>query len=187
MVGLMIVAVACGAMLLATGQSLQASKASITTCRANLLAQELMNEISAMRWADRDQPQHWGPEAGEADTKTRAAFDDLDDYDSWTGPPQTRNGQKYAELQNQLFPWVTSHEYDAYTCSVRVRYVSADGKVLPSDQTSPFREVTVEVAQAGQPAERLTRVFQDHSDLLGSTHWFNPTTVEPVAGVQIVP
>ena len=187
MTALVIVGVACGATLLATGQSLQASHAGITKGRANLLAQELMNEISAARWADAGKPQHWGPEAGEADTKSRAGFDDLDDYDGWTGPAQTRNGMNYGGLQSRRFPWVTSHDYDAYRCSVQVQNVSADGKVLPKGETSPYRQVSVEVTHAGQPAQCLSRVFQDPSALLGSEHWFNPNTVEPLATVQIVP
>ena len=187
MTAMAIVALACGATLLATGGSLQATKSSTTMTRAILLAQELMNEISAMHWADPNEPRHWGPESAETSTKSRSDFDDLDDYDGWTGPPQTRSGVLYDSLQQKLFPVVTTHEYSAYTCSVHVRYVSADGKVLPVGETSAFRQVTVEVAHEGEPTQKLSQVFQDYSHLFGSQHWFKPNPSQPLATVQIVP
>ena len=187
MTAVLLVTVACTAMLLSVGQAMQASEANVDTCRANMLAQELMAEINTCRWADPTQPSHWGPESGEANTKTRVAFNDLDDYDGWSGPAQTRDGQVYDTVQQKLFPKVKSHEYKQYTCSVSVRYVSATGAVLPAGLTSPYRQVTATVTRAGQPAHRLSQIFEDHSGLLGSTHWFDPKAVEPVATVQIVP
>lgn len=183
---MLIVALACGATMMATGQSLNASKDGVTKCRANLLAQDLMSEIRACRWSDPSQPSHWGLESGE-DARTRAQFDDIDDYDGWTGLPQTRYGLTYGNLQRRLFPDVTSTEYDSYTCSVHVQSVSANGTPLATGETSRYRKVTVEVLYAGQPVEELTQIFQDHSVLLGRQHWFQANTLLAPATVQVVP
>lgn len=187
MAAVVIVTVTCSAMLLSVGQAMQASSACLDSSRANLLAEELMTEISACRWADRDNPNHWGPGDGEYQSRTRVLFDDLDDYDGWSGAPQTKSGTKYDRLQSVLFPSVPSHPYATYLCAVHVEYVSADGEPVPAGQMSAYRRVTVEVSRPGQPTERLTQIFQDHAPLLGRSHWFDPNVQEPVASVTIVP
>ena len=137
-----IVTVAGSATLLAVSQSIQASLAGTDTARVNLLVQDLMDEITTCWWADTTSPTHWGPEAGETNSKkTRASFNDLDDYDGWSGPPQTKTGQTYDSLQQSLFPTVASHDYANYTCSVKVEYVSAAGDVLAAGQTSLYRQI----------------------------------------------
>lgn len=186
MTAVLIVALACGATMMATGQSLNASKDGVTKSRANLLAQDLMNEISACRWSDPSHPSHWGLEAGE-DPRTRAQFDDIDDYDGWSGLPQTRYGLTYGNLQRRLFPEVTSSEYDAYACSVHVQAVSADGQPLAAGSVSRYRKVAVEVSYTGQPIQELTQIFQDHSLLLSRQHWFQPNAVQSPIPTRVVP
>jgi hypothetical protein len=186
MTAVLIVALACGATMMATGQSLNASKDGVTKTRANLLAQDLMNEISACRWSDPSQPSHWGLESGE-DARTRAQFDDIDDYDGWSGPPQTRDGLTYGNLQRRLFPEVTASEYDAYTCTVHVQSVTADGQPLADGSVSRYRKVTVTVLYDGQTVQELTQIFQDHSVLLSRQHWFQPNAVQSPLSVQVVP
>lgn len=186
MTAVTLVTVSCSAMLLSVSQAIQATEASRGTSLANMLAQELITEISACRWADPSEPSNWGPETDEAGT-TRAAFDDLDDYDGWSGAPQTRDGVTYDTLQQAFFPAVTSNEYRDYTCSVCVQYVSSTGQVLTPGTTSLYREVTIEVTHPQYPPQKLSRIFYDPAPLLGRTHWFDPNLQEPVAPVQIVP
>src|SRR5687768_17333963 len=58
------------------------------------LAQQLMSEIMALPFADPDQPVAFGPETGES---SRAAFDDVDDYNGYTGtPPVAKDGTPLA-------------------------------------------------------------------------------------------
>jgi hypothetical protein len=184
MTAVTLVTVACTAMLLSVSQALQATEASRGSSQANMLAQELMTEISACRWADPTQPSHWGPESNEIGT-TRVAFDDLDDYDGWTGPPQTRDGVTFDELQQAIFPAVSSHEYRDYTCAVSVQFVSATGQ--PVAGWSYYRQVTVEVTHPRHSPEKLSRIFYDPAPLFSRTQWFDPNLQEPVAAVQIVP
>jgi hypothetical protein len=185
MTAVTLVGIACSAMLLSVSQAMQASEAGRGTSRGNMLAQELMTEISACRWSDPTQPRRWGPESDEIG-KTRIAFDDIDDYDGWSGPPQTRDGVTYDALQTALFPAVTSHEYRDYACSVSVQYVSSTGQVL-TGKISLYRQVTIEVTHPHHSPQRLSRIFYDPAPLLGRTQWFDPDLKEPVARVRIVP
>ncbi len=61
--------------------------------RGTALAHDLMAEILQATYEDRDTPGAGiGTDTGEA-TTTRAAFDDVDDYDGWfASPPQQRDG-----------------------------------------------------------------------------------------------
>jgi hypothetical protein len=60
------------------------------TVRAALLAADLLAEIQNQAYADPNQTPVFGKETGET---TRAQFDDVDDYDSWTeSPPKNRAG-----------------------------------------------------------------------------------------------
>jgi Tfp pilus assembly protein PilV len=189
MTAVVIATVACSAMLLAVSQSLQASSAGIASSRANLVATDLMNEISAAQWVDRSDPTHWGPETGEVSAqKIRAAFNDLDDYDGWSGTPQTHAGQTYDTLEKTFFPAVSGEDYGAFTCSVSVQCVSSTGVVVPHDQTTP-RRVTVQITCDNKPVATLVRTFQSSksASVLGSDHWSDPTLVEPIATVQTVP
>jgi Tfp pilus assembly protein PilV len=182
-----IVTVAGAAMLLAIGQSLQASGNGIDSSRAVQSAQELLTEISACRWADPDEPTHWGPENGECYDRSRSGFDDLDDYDGWTGRPQTKGGTEHDAWQQRQFPDVRTHPYAAYTCTVRVEYVSSADVPLAAGLTSPYRRVTVEVNRQGRTLYRLRQTFFDLATFLGRDGWFDPNDkVEPVT-VEAVP
>jgi len=187
MMALTIVSLSCSAMLLSVEQAMQVSKVGIDTTRASSLAHELLTEISAARWADADQPTHWGPEDGEANTPTRAKFDDLDDYAGWYGVAQTRTGQTYDTVQKKFFANVPSHSYAKYYCSVLVEYVSQMGEPMPAGQISPYRRVTIAVSHYEQPNYQLSQVFQDHAPLMGRNHWFDPNTQEAANPPTIVP
>src|SRR5262245_9393522 len=56
------------------------------------LADELLSEIVQQPYSDPDGSAVFGQEGGES-ASPRSAFDDVDDYDSWTAsPPQYRDG-----------------------------------------------------------------------------------------------
>ncbi len=183
----MIVTMAGAAMLLAVGESLTTSSSGIDTSRANLMARELMAEISSVRWADPDQPSHWGIEDGESYRNTRVHFDDLDDYDGWVGPPQTKTGTQYDAWQKLRFSNVPSHPYAKYTCRILVTPVSAANEPLQAGQTSSYRRVTVEIQHQDLAPHRLSQTFIDLAPLLGRSHWFDPNCTESPADVEVVP
>jgi prepilin-type N-terminal cleavage/methylation domain-containing protein len=57
-----------------------------------ILARQLMMEIVQNHYDSMTQPSSFGPEQGQ-NTGTRAAFDDVDDYDTWTEcPPRDKTG-----------------------------------------------------------------------------------------------
>jgi len=182
-----IVTVSGAAMLLAIGQSLQATTAGSDTHRVSLLADELMAEISACRLADLGNPTHWGPEEGEHQNPTRAGFDDIDDYDGWNGVPQTKTGVHYHIWQKNYFDSVPTHPYAAYMCHVAVEKVSAAGTVLTGNESSSYRRVTVEVTRDSKSVVLLSQTFFDLGPLLGRDHWYDPDATEPPATVEVVP
>ena len=79
-----------GLMLVAAVNTLGASRAGQYKMglrqKAELLGQALMAEIMSLSYADPDQTPTFGPETGESGT-TRAAFDDVDDYNNWVDDP----------------------------------------------------------------------------------------------------
>ena len=66
--------------------------------QAHLLAQALMEEVLAQGYSD-SEASLFGTESGEA-TGTRAAFDDVDDYNDWSAsPPQDKSGSTLDNLE----------------------------------------------------------------------------------------
>ena len=84
-----VMVVALEALVAATaGQTRNGNRA-----QATLLAQALIDEMLDHPYVDPDGDAIFGPEAGETAGGTRAAFDDVDDYNGWSGsPPQTKDG-----------------------------------------------------------------------------------------------
>ena len=74
---------AAGALLTALSSSVQVSTDCLHTVIANGLADQLMDEIAAVKF----------PPGTNGTGSGRSGFDDLDDYDGYTAsPPQARNG-----------------------------------------------------------------------------------------------
>ena len=64
------------------------------------MADELLSEISQQPYLDPDGSATFGTESGESSTP-RSAFDDVDDYNSWTvTPPQYRDGTTIPDRTN---------------------------------------------------------------------------------------
>ena len=63
--------------------------------RGRFFAAVLMSEIRAQAYKDSATNPIFGPEVGES-TATRADFDDVDDYNGWSGPPTDRDGTALA-------------------------------------------------------------------------------------------
>ena len=176
---MLIAGVACSAMLLAVSQSLQTSAVSNELSRGVLLATGLMDEIRTRHWSEPGNPETWGPEPDEVFAETRVRFDDLDDYDGWSGPAQTHTGELYRSIYTSLFPEVKSDPYRGYRCQVEVKYVTADGQPLPGGQTSIYRQVTVGIYQQQRMLYSVSRIFTKRSLRFNRRSWFDPSLSEP--------
>jgi len=70
---------------------------------ANLLAEDLMNEIRSKKYVDSDFPTNFGPETWTGETN-RLNFNDVDDYNNWfQSPPRTIEGDIMTNVIN--FTW----------------------------------------------------------------------------------
>ncbi len=174
LIAMLIAGLASSALLLSAGYCLHATEAAREDTQATLLAQMLMNVISACRWADADAPAHWGPESGELSGPGRTLFDDLDDYDGWSGPPQTRDGVRLESIQQQEFAGVQLHPFRDYSLSVEVIYATSTGEPVPGAQTSTFRKVTIAVSNQSRVVYQLERLFADLSGM-DDTIWLSDT------------
>lgn len=81
-------------------------------CRAKLLAQQLLAEITSLPYADPDGlTLTLGPDGAEALAPGRTGFDDVDDFNGWSAtPPKLRDGTVLADLsgwrQDVTVNWV---------------------------------------------------------------------------------
>jgi type II secretory pathway pseudopilin PulG len=96
----MIVGMMAVATLNALGAATKSSDSIGNRAIALGLADELMSEITQQPYSDPDGSAVFGRESGES-ASPRSAFDDVDDYDSWTAsPPQYRDGTTIPDRTN---------------------------------------------------------------------------------------
>jgi type II secretory pathway pseudopilin PulG len=90
-----IVAVMFVAALNTVGTSRMTQQRAALTSRGRLFAEMLMSEILQQNYKDSGANPLFGPETGES-TVTRVDFDDVDDYNGWSGVPTAKNGTALA-------------------------------------------------------------------------------------------
>lgn len=96
----MIVSMMAVATLNALGAATKSSDSIGNRAIAMGLADELMSEIIQLPYSDPDGSAVFGRETGES-ASPRSAFDDVDDFDSWTAsPPQYRDGTTIPDRTN---------------------------------------------------------------------------------------
>lgn len=92
MISTVIVAVMLVAALHTVGASRLTQHKVAVVSRGRLLAEALMSEILQQKYEEPDGAPAFGREAGES-AASRAAYDDVDDYDGWSaGPPVAKDG-----------------------------------------------------------------------------------------------
>ncbi len=118
----------------------------------NNLAQDLMEEILSRQFdedpSDLTPPDQLGPELNEDRTNMSPNdFDDVDDYNGYVdAPPEEVDG-------------TVMNEYDEYSRSVTVEYVTEDDFNIVATETTPFKRITVIVTwEAGQQNVTLMTV-----------------------------
>src|SRR5215218_10495906 len=153
-----IVAVMLVAALQTVGAAAKARRVQVNQCQGPALARQLLAEVRQCRYAEELPqptttpggaigllvlPAALGPDVGEADTKSRAAFDDVDDYEGLDeSPPRARDG---SALQ-------ATGEWRRTVSVVYVRPDDPDAVVL-DDQG--VKRVTVTVTGPGGAATTL--------------------------------
>jgi hypothetical protein len=110
--------------------------------RGEQLATELMNEILLGAYLDPGPQPLFGPEGAEIGAG-RMYFNDVDDYAAWTeSPPQTRGG-------------VPLPDFDGWTRSVAVEWVSPNNLTQASASPTDMKRITVTVRHGDARAARM--------------------------------
>ena len=168
-----IVTVAGSAMLMGIASTIDTTDMVLEQAQAEGIAQQLMDEIAGCRYSEPGSNGHGtlGPESGEVNAASRAAFDDLDDYsglnvsprDPWgivIGSDDGAGSSRPAALQ------LPTTILQGWSERVEVYYADPSNFAAPlaAGQTSDYKVVSVSVyrQESGQPARRLvqvTRVF----------------------------
>jgi len=104
--------------------------------KARNLAELFLTEVLRARYAQPDDPEHWGLEEDETDPNdplNREGYNDLDDYDGLVSqPPCDRNG-------------VALGGYAGYSVSVEVKYVDPLNVDVPSALDCHLKRIQVTV------------------------------------------
>lgn len=146
--------------------------------RGQMLAQALMAEILSQHFEEPDEPAPlFGREAGEG-TDSRQDWDDVDDYDGWSGlPPQEKDGTSIPNLEGWRrsveVRWVDPNNlaqecpYDTGVKRIRVtvkigdlvvaRVVAIRTEAWPDDEDDSLKVLLI-VSSSGNPtAQELAR------------------------------
>jgi MSHA pilin protein MshD len=136
-----IVGVMLAAALESVGMVYRSRRISANRLTAPGLAQELMAEVLAMPYEDPQSPGgSIGPEAGES---TRSAFDDIDDYHSWSsGDARGRDGTAFTG-------------YSGWQQQVQVAYAGLADPSVNSGSDLGLKRVTVTVTSPAGTAVSL--------------------------------
>ena len=147
-----IVAVMLVAALQTVGAAARARRVQVSQCQGPALARQLLGEIRQCRYAEEPPgpvagpggsvsmtllPAPLGPDAGELDAKSRALFDDVDDYDGLDdSPPRARDGT--------VLKGVTDWQR-----KVSVAYVQPDAPDVVVSDDRGVKRITVTVTGPG--------------------------------------
>ena len=142
-----------GVMLVAALNTLGASRLNQyktwTRAQGRLLAESLLAEIFTQPYSDPNGAPLFGVEVGE-DADTRDAFDDVDDYHTWTSsPPTEKTGTEMAS-------------WGRWRRSVTVEWVDPANPTLVQGTESMAKRVTVKVHCGGMPVATLVAIKTDH-------------------------
>lgn len=144
MIAMVVVAVLMSAALHAVGAAGSVRLHTTEAARANALAQDLMQEITALPYEDPDGAYgSFGPTSQEHDTGNRSLFNDADDYHEWeASPPQHKDGTPIAG-------------YQGWTRRVTVERI---GSQTHDSGDTGLKLITVEVLRGQRRMARLLQV-----------------------------
>jgi len=175
-VSMLIVSTMLVAALTTVGSMARSKMAQAALRKGPALARELLSEILPANYADLyTATPRFGPEPGETRGGTRAAFDDVDDYDGWSETTvQAKDGTPVADLAG-------------WSRRVDVRYVSLTNLDAPVSTDTGLKRITVTVTDPTGRRRSLTALrsstgVYDHSITRDGTY-LNSVGVE----IQIGP
>ncbi|MDD5491814.1 MAG: prepilin-type N-terminal cleavage/methylation domain-containing protein [bacterium] len=140
LVAVVVITVALVPLISVLGQGVKRAKDPQRITVANMLAQDLMEEILCKKFdedpTNPDTTARLGPDSFEtrSGTPTSRNYDDVDDYDGYNETPPR-------EVDN-----TTMTEYTGYRRSVVVEYVSETNLDLVSTAITRFKRITVTVS-----------------------------------------
>lgn len=147
-ISLVIVSVMLVAALNTVGASRLSQYKTSTRAQGRLLAESLLAEILTQPYADPNGAALFGVEVGEDDV-TRDAFDDVDDYHTWTSsPPSEKTGAEMAS-------------WGRWQRSVTVEWVDPANPAVVQGTESLAKRVTVKVSFANMPVATLVAIKTD--------------------------
>jgi type II secretory pathway pseudopilin PulG len=144
-----IVAFMLVAALSTVGASRRVQQKTSLADRGRLLAESLLTEILRQDYQDSDNPIVFGPEASES-TATRAAFDDVDDYDGWSASPPA--GKDGAVLANA----------SGWTRTVAVVWIDPRHPAMVKSFETQAKRITVTAGYNNVPQATLVAIRTDH-------------------------
>ena len=108
-----------------------------------MLAQDLMAEILSQNYEEPDVTVKFGRESGERKGK-RSAWDDVDDYDSWSkSPPQNKDGTDIPDLAG-------------WGREVKVTWASVADLNLEAGSPTGLKRIDVTVTHQGRVVAKLS-------------------------------
>ncbi|MEO2013245.1 MAG: hypothetical protein ABGZ53_02640, partial [Fuerstiella sp.] len=126
--------------------SVHTSGAAVNRTQANLLAEDLMEEILEQDYSDPDDTPVFGIETAES-TSVRADWDDVDDYDGWSAsPPQNVDGDS---IENAKWKRLVTVQH------VRVSNLNT---VLNDSNDKGVKRIIVSVEYDGETVVELTAI-----------------------------
>lgn len=148
MISTIIVAMMFVAALNTVGASRVTQYKASQVIRGQLMAESLLSEILQQSYEDPDGTPIFGLETGELGT-TRAAWDDVDDYEEFTeSPPATKDG---TVLTNAT----------GWERQVRVEWVAASDPTTAQTAETGIKRVVVTVRYTGSPQTSLAALKAD--------------------------
>jgi MSHA pilin protein MshD len=150
LVAVVVIVIALVPLIMVIGQGVKRGKDPQKIAVANLLAQDLMEEIVCKQFDEDplnpDTTANLGPDRGEtrSGTPPNGNYDDVDDYDGFTEtPPREVDGTQMTE-------------YTGYTRSVVVDYVLATNLDTVSTAITSYKRITVTVSWTSGGAAQST-------------------------------
>jgi MSHA pilin protein MshD len=154
LVAVVVITVALVPLITVIGQGVKRSKDPQRITVANMLAQDLMEEIICKKFdedpTNPDTTANLRPDSGEtrSGNPTTRNFDDVDDYNGYTEtPPKEVDGTSMTE-------------YTGFTRSVVVAYVSETNLDLVSTPITRFKRITVTVSWEGGAQSTVLRAIK---------------------------
>ncbi len=147
-ISLVIVSVMLVAALNTVGSSRLNQYKTSTRAQGRLLAESLLAEIFTLPYADPNGAALFGVEVGEDDV-TRDAFDDVDDYHTWTSSPPTE------KTGTEMASWA------GWQRTVTAEWVDPANPALVQGTESLAKRITVKVSFGNMPVATLVAIKTD--------------------------